>query len=119
MVDDDPDGREAFAEFLRLHGFTVDDFDTAEEAIDSISQDLPAIVVMDINLSAGKMTGRDAVRRIRALPAAETLRLVAMTGHAAGSVDKEGLFDAVLTKPIDAEALVRVLKGLLAKGTRL
>jgi len=119
VVDDDPEAREAFAEFLRMRGFSVDDFDTAEKALDSMSTDLPAVVVMDINLSRGMMTGYDAARRIRALPSAETVHLVAMSGHAAEVVEKEGaLFDAILTKPIDADALVLTLQRVIAKDTR-
>lgn len=112
VLDDDQDSREVFAEFLRMSGFQVDEFETAEDALASLDTVLPAVMVLDITLSGG-MNGYEAARHIRALPAARDVRLVAMTGHSAASMKKDGeIFDAILTKPVDADALIKLVKQL-------
>jgi CheY-like chemotaxis protein len=112
VLDDDQDSREVFAEFLRMSGFEVDEFETAEEALASLDTGLPAVMVMDITLSGG-MNGYEAAQHIRALPAAQGIKLVAMTGHSSASLKKDGdLFDSILTKPVDADALIKLVRQL-------
>jgi CheY-like chemotaxis protein len=115
VVDDDRDSREPYAEFLRMRGFQVDEFDSGEEALDAIAREPPEVVMMDITLAEG-IDGYEAARRIRALSSSSAVRLVAMTGHSRDSVKREGsLFDAVLTKPVDPDDLVGVVERLTAR----
>jgi DNA-binding response OmpR family regulator len=111
IVDDDDNSREPFAAFLRISGFEVDEFETGEDALASISRNVPAAVVLDITLS-GDIDGFECARRLRALD--RDLVLVAMTGHSAPQVRKEGVaFDAIFTKPVDPDALVLALERCL------
>jgi CheY-like chemotaxis protein len=110
MLDDDPDARAPFAMFLRLRGFRVDEFDAPEEALASMAGDAPAVVVMDITLSAG-IDGYEAARRIRAAQWGGSVRLIAMTGYSSTAVKREGaLFDTILTKPVNPEELAALVQ---------
>jgi CheY-like chemotaxis protein len=112
VIDDDEDSREAFASFLRMNGHRVDEFEAAEEALDSMASDMPAVVVVDITLSTG-IDGYEAARRIRALPSASAPRIVAMTGYSSAVVERKGpLFDAIFTKPVDADELLAAVDRL-------
>jgi two-component system, sensor histidine kinase len=112
VLDDDQDSREPFAMFLRLNGFAVDEFATAEETLEAVARAAPSLIVMDIALG-GPMDGYEVARRLRASAASKLVRLVALTGYSPSAVKGEGdLFDAVLTKPVDANDLVRVVKSL-------
>jgi CheY-like chemotaxis protein len=112
VIDDDRDSREPFAMFLRMNGLRVDEFEAAEEALDSIASDTPAVVVVDISLSTG-IDGYEAARRIRALPSARAAHIVAMTGYSSALVEREGLlFDAILTKPVNPDALLALIQRL-------
>src|SRR5690348_6251693 len=48
LIDDDADSRELFAEFLRLEGFAVVDYENAEDALASLEHDRPALIVTDV-----------------------------------------------------------------------
>jgi len=117
LLDDDDDSREPFAMFLRMKGFAVDEYATAEETLESVARAVPRVVVMDISLGQG-IDGYELARRLRAAPASRAVRLVAMTGHSADTVKGEGeLFDAIVTKPVDADQLVRIVGDLVhARG---
>lgn len=115
LIDDEQDSREPFAMLLRMNGLRVDEFDTAEEALESVTGDVPLAVVVDITLSHG-IDGYEAARRIRALPSAGAVRIVALTGYSSAVVEREGaLFDAILTKPADVEEVLALLRRF-AKG---
>lgn len=44
-LDDDPDTREPYAEFLRLGGFLVEELGLAQSRLDSMALAMPAVVV--------------------------------------------------------------------------
>jgi CheY-like chemotaxis protein len=112
MLDDLQDLREAYAEVLRFGGFEVDEFSDARAALESIARAAPALVITDLTLQAG-LDGYAAARAIRALPAGAQVKLVLLTGHTRSSVkDPDGLFDAILVKPVDPDALVELARAL-------
>ena len=115
MLDDDEDSRESFAAFLSLRGVPTEEFENAEDVLASIEpRGMPAVIVLDITLSGG-MDGYEAARRLRALPGAEKLRLIAVTGHSPSSVREKGeLFDAILTKPVDPDEVVKLVQQFTA-----
>jgi CheY-like chemotaxis protein len=112
VLDDDEDSREPFAMFLRMSGFSVEELSTGEETLASVARETPSLIVMDIALG-GPMDGYEVARRLRASDTSKLVRLVALTGYSTAVVKGEGdLFDAVLTKPVDVDDLVRVVKSL-------
>lgn len=110
LVDDHDDGRELLEEFLSMSGFTVTSAASGEEALAAIAaQGDPAIMITDLSL--GEMDGADLARRVRALAA--SVPILAVTGHS-GYQDTDGLFVAVLVKPVPLNTLVDSVKRALA-----
>lgn len=111
LVDDHDDTREVAAEVLRLQGFAVRDFGSAEEAFDSVQGHAPSAVITDLTL--GGMSGEDLARRLRASSDTGGVALVAMTGHTSARDNVDKLWDVVLIKPVDPFELARRIRALV------
>jgi len=112
LIDDEEDSREAYAEFLRMNEFAVDEYSTAADALAAAAETMPAAVIVDISLKSG-IDGYEAARRLRAMPGGARVRLIAMTGYSPAVVKQQGeLFDAILTKPAGPDELVALVQRL-------
>jgi len=113
VVDDNRDSAESLALLLELSGYRCRIAHDGIAALAAAADFAPRIVLLDIGLPG--MDGFEVARRLRALPHAGDMLLVAITGwgtqadvalaHAAG-------FDVHLTKPVDYSELT----GLLARA---
>lgn len=114
MLDDDEDSRESFAAFLAMRGVPVEEFEAAEDLLASIDdKGLPRVVVLDISFGGG-MDGYEVARRLRARAGSRAMHLIAVTGHSPSSVRERGdWFDAILTKPVDPDEIVALVKKLV------
>jgi CheY-like chemotaxis protein len=63
LVDDDRDGREGYAEYLRGHGFNIEECVDAESALQALARNTPDIVLLDLQLPG--LSGWDLIREIR------------------------------------------------------
>jgi CheY-like chemotaxis protein len=107
VVDDDADSREVTAAFLRGSGFVVDEFESAEDAhAHAATADA---VVTDITLPG--MSGYELASRLRAEAATQNLVIFALSGRSDASPEQARLFDRVIVKPFDPDALVRALQA--------
>ena len=73
----------------------------------------PEVVFLDIGLP--KLSGIDAARRIREQPWGKDMVLVALTGWGQEEdrrQSKDAGFDAHLVKPVDLDALMKLLASL-------
>lgn len=114
VVDDFPDNREMYAEYLRFAGFRVEEAKNGREALDKATDNPPDAVVMDLSLP--EMDGWEATRRLKADPRTRHARVIAVTGHALKGHNRSALeagCDAFVTKPCLPEELVRHLRELL------
>ncbi len=87
---------------------------TAEIGIQLARVELPALILMDINLPA--MDGYAALSALKADPGTAAIPVVAVSANAMKGDEKRGLdagFAAYLTKPIDIPALFRVVDRLI------
>jgi CheY-like chemotaxis protein len=123
VVDDYPDAREMYAEYLQFSGFDVIEAGNGKEALERAADSAPDIILMDLSLPV--MDGWEATRRLKADKATADIPIVALTGHAlAGILEgaKKAGCDAFVTKPCLPEDLVkeiqRVLNGPTAKKAR-
>ena len=115
VVEDYPDAREMYAEYLRFSGFRVLEARNGEEALARARQDVPDVVLMDLALPL--MDGWEATRRLKSDPRTARTLVVALTGHAlAGHAEgaRRAGCDAFVTKPCLPDELVEVIHKLLA-----
>jgi two-component system, cell cycle response regulator DivK len=114
VVEDYPDAREMYAEYLRFSGFRVAEARNGEEALARARQEVPDVVLMDLALPL--MDGWEATRRLKSDPRTSSTLVVALTGHAlAGHAEgaRRAGCDAFVTKPCLPDELVEVIHKLL------
>jgi len=115
VVDDYPDAREMYAEYLQFSGFDVIEAGNGMEALERAADSAPDIILMDLSLPV--MDGWEATRRLKADKATADIPIVALTGHAlAGILEgaKKAGCDAFVTKPCLPEDLVKEIRKVLS-----
>jgi CheY-like chemotaxis protein len=125
LVDDYPDAREMYSEYLQFSGFDVVEAANGIEALDRAVDAEPDIILMDLSLPV--MDGWEATRRLKADKRTAGIPVVALTGHALAGISegaKRAGCDAFITKPCLPEDLVKEIQKVLndrssaKKGTR-
>ena len=124
VVDDYPDAREMYSEYLEYCGFEVVQAANGMEALQRALETQPDIILMDLSLPV--MDGWEATRRLKADKRTERIPVVALTGHALAGISegaKKAGCDAFVTKPCLPEDLVKEIRRVLddskaAKKTR-
>ena len=113
LVDDNADSAEMLAILLGLEGHTVIVAHDGPSALEVAAQQQPAVVLLDIGMPG--MDGYAVARRLRQGTASADTVLVALTGYGQ-ECDRERTqaagFDHHLVKPVDMDALRRVLGGV-------
>src|SRR5262249_41925910 len=115
LVDDYPDAREMYTEYLEFSGFDVIEAGNGIEALERAADSAPDIILMDLSLPV--MDGWEATRRLKADQATADIPIVALTGHAlAGILEgaKKAGCDAFVTKPGLPEDLVKEIRKVLS-----
>lgn len=110
VVDDQPDSTDSLALILRLRGHEVRTASDGSSALEEFARYRPEVVFLDLGLPG--MSGYDVARRLRAMPEARDVRLVAVTGYGT-EADRERTraagFDVHLAKPVDPQAVETLL----------
>ena len=109
VVEDNTDARESLCLALELRGHRVLPAADGPAALEVMERERPRVAVLDIGLPG--MDGYELARRMRAA-LGDAIVLVALTGYGAARDGDEAVkagFDRHLIKPIDVEALLRVL----------
>jgi PAS domain S-box-containing protein len=112
IVDDNADAAESLAMLLAFQGHETQVAYSAGEALACIGSFGPEVALLDIGLP--QMSGYELAVRLRALPHMSALRLIALTGYGQLEDQQRALasgFDAHMIKPVDLEALERVIAG--------
>jgi two-component system cell cycle response regulator DivK len=122
IVEDNPDNLKLFRALLTLKGHEVTALLSGEGLLETIQQDQPDLVLMDIQLPG--LDGYALLEEIRAAPAPwRDLRIIALTAHA--RIEDEGRarhagFDGYITKPIEITTfpaqVARALAGQPIQG---
>jgi two-component system, cell cycle response regulator DivK len=114
LVDDYPDAREMYTEYLEFSGFDVVEAGNGMEALQKAVDASPDIILMDLSLPV--MDGWEATRRLKADARTASIPVVALTGHALAGISegaKKAGCDAFVTKPCLPEELVREIRRIL------
>lgn len=115
VVDDNPDVADGIKLLLERGGHTAEAAYDGRSALKLIEEIRPQVVLVDIGMP--NMNGYEVARTICRLPERQGMRLIAMTGW--DHLDDKNRavqagFDVHMTKPIEPEALTRVLSESLA-----
>jgi two-component system cell cycle response regulator DivK len=114
LVDDYPDAREMYTEYLEFAGFEVVEAGNGMEALQRAIDCAPDIILMDLSLPV--MDGWEATRRLKADQRTASIPVVALTGHALAGISegaKRAGCDAFVTKPCLPEDLVKEIRAIL------
>jgi two-component system, cell cycle response regulator DivK len=114
LVDDYPDAREMYTEYLEFSGFDVVEAENGMEALQRAVDTSPDIILMDLSLPV--MDGWEATRRLKADRRTASIPVVALTGHALAGISegaKKAGCDAFVTKPCLPEDLVKEIRKIL------
>lgn len=117
VVDDSAVIRELIAVNLELEGFEVTTADDGESALEIASDVRPDVITLDVMMP--RMTGFEAVERLREDSGTATIPVVMVTGRAQAADlarGKEVGVDAYLTKPFEPAELIEVVTRLARRG---
>jgi two-component system response regulator FixJ len=115
VIDDQQAVREALAEMLRLFGYSVDVFASADAFLERISAARPGCIVADV-----RMPGMDGIELVRELARRQVcLPVVLISGHGdvpmAVAAIKAGAEDFI-EKPVDDAHLLAAINRCLARA---
>lgn len=113
VVDDDDAVREMVARALELQGAQVIEARSGAQALTVLPGTEVNLLISDLGMP--DMTGYELIARVRALPAMQSLRAVALTAFAGESDRRRALdvgFEGHFLKPVDFSALVRAIQEM-------
>lgn len=102
IIEDNPKNLKLARDVLAYNGFRTIEADNASDGILLAETELPAVILMDIQLP--DMDGVSALRRLRGMPATAGIPVVALTALAMDADRDRFLaagFNGYLVKPID------------------
>src|SRR4029077_3744877 len=112
IADDNRDSAETLAALLRMEGHEVTSVHDGPVALSVFTQLKPDVALLDIGMPG--LTGYEVARKLRQAGPRAALTLIAITGWGQ-DIDKERAFaagfDHHLTKPVDPQRLVELLKS--------
>lgn len=112
-MDDNIDAGTILGKLLEIDGHTVEVFHNGKNAVEKAGIGLPDTIFLDLGMP--EMDGFETARRLRTLPGADRIFLVALTGWGQEKDrqrTKAAGFDAHLVKPVDNVALSEMLGQL-------
>src|SRR5499427_6289077 len=114
IVDDNETNRDILVTRLSKHGYETLQAADGEEALASVSQHRPDLMLLDVEMP--KLDGFEVCRRLKKDPAMPFMPIILCTARAATQDVVAGLdagADEYLTKPIDQSALVARVRSVL------
>jgi DNA-binding NarL/FixJ family response regulator len=119
IVDDEPKLLRAIALDLKGEGYDVSTARSGNEALVSVAQRLPDLIVSDIRMP--EMDGYALARRLRQNQSTGLVPIVFLTAKDTTADRIEGFrtgVDAYLTKPFDPDELLAVIASILSRVER-
>jgi CheY-like chemotaxis protein len=112
VIDDDVVLGMLFQAALETCGFRVEHISDSTEALPQISEQLPNLVVLDMQMP--KLSGLEVARSLRADPRTSHIPIMMVTANALTSRDEaiNALVDVLLIKPITVSQIVEFARRL-------
>ncbi len=113
VVDDSRDAAESLAMLLKMMGNNIHTAHDGEEAVTAAREFQPNVVLCDIGLP--KLNGYEACRQMKAQAWDKNMILIAVTGWGQDDDRRKSEaagFDHHMVKPVDPQALMKLLAGL-------
>ncbi|HLJ34839.1 MAG TPA: response regulator [Ktedonobacteraceae bacterium] len=114
VVDDSPSVRRVVSSMLKQHGWEVQMARDGVEALEMISRETPAAVLLDIEMP--RMDGYELIATVRAQEQYRTLPLVVLTSRAAGKHQQRAMqlgASGYVVKPYQDGELIGTLNSLV------
>ncbi|HEX7736002.1 MAG TPA: Hpt domain-containing protein [Ktedonobacteraceae bacterium] len=118
VVDDSPSVRRVVTSMLKQHQWEVQAARDGVEALEMITQQAPAAVLLDIEMP--RMDGYELMATVRAQEQYRTLPLVVLTSRAAAKHQQRAMqlgASAYVVKPYQDEELINILNALVYGAT--
>jgi two-component system cell cycle response regulator len=111
VVEDDPDTREMYCQALESD-YRVVSAGSGQQALELLTNEYPDMLILDVSLP--DMSGLDFIKRMRAEPARQKLKVLMVSGwQDIGSMaEKAGAF-GYLRKPFDLLVLLETVRQTL------
>ncbi|QDL91095.1 response regulator [Paroceanicella profunda] len=115
IIDDDASVRKGLASLLRVEGFDVQTFGSANEFLGEPSGAVPDCVLTDIQMPG--MSGLDLQKRLRiASPGLPVIVMTALPDRSLRDRAMSAGAASYFEKPFDENELVRVIREFVGKG---
>ncbi len=118
IVDDSPSVRRVVGNMLKQHGWEVQVARDGVEALEMISREAPAGILLDIEMP--RMDGYELMATVRAQEQYRTLPIVILTSRAASKHQQRAMqlgANAYVVKPYQDEELINLLNSLVYGAT--
>ncbi|MBI4428148.1 MAG: response regulator [Ignavibacteriales bacterium] len=122
IIDDDEKLLTLFKETIEDGGYHVDAFTTSDEAYKHLREDIPDLILCDINLETSTMGGFTFFEKVRELDQLSDVPFIFLSGltdEVLVRTGKELGVDDYLTKPISEKALLATIKGKIKRFGQL
>lgn len=118
LVDDEPDQRDLYQQFLAFAGYRVELAAGGASALDAALATKPDVIIMDVAMSG--MDGFEATRRIKELKATSRIPVIALSAY--GDIPREWAVAAgcetYLRKPILPHDLMVEIERVISAARR-
>jgi DNA-binding NarL/FixJ family response regulator len=119
VIDDEPKLLRAVAVDLKAEGYSVETARSGAEALISVAQNLPDLVISDIRMPG--MDGYQLARKLRENQRTTLIPIIFLTAKDTTADRIEGFrngVDAYVTKPFEPDELLVIIAGILRRVER-
>jgi two-component system, cell cycle response regulator DivK len=117
-IEDNSDNRLLLRRILMADGFSVLEANGAAQAMEILENQLPDLILMDINLP--EIDGYTLTARLKAMPDMKKIPIVALTANVMRG-DRERTLEAgcdgYIQKPVDVDALPDLINRYIERGS--
>jgi CheY-like chemotaxis protein len=118
VIDDDENTLGMIVRVLEGGGFTVQAYNTSDEALTGLKVDIPSLIISDINLETSTIGGFSFYEKVRQLHHLSLVPFIFLSGMTDEGMIRYGKglgADDYLTKPFSGDMLIDTVKGKLKR----